>query len=83
MPNLRQSRQVSTRNYKPVDPVKPQTATVGTPVPTEDPQQASPSMLSSMPAFVSGSDALQRQFYGIGNVPQYRILPTIPKGART
>ncbi len=36
----------------------------------------SPNMLAPMPPGVTSGDGLQRQFYGGGLVPMYRILPT-------
>jgi hypothetical protein len=43
------------------------------PPPTEGGQ--STLMQSSMPTIASGSDHYARQFYGMGNVPRFRIFP--------
>lgn len=80
MPSLRQSRQVSTRNYTPVDPAPMQAPAMATPTPEQNRQQISPFLHSSLPVYVSGSDVLQRQFYGSSNLPQHRTLPASTKG---
>jgi hypothetical protein len=79
MPSIRQSRNVNTRNYKPIPPPM-QAAPTMTPVPIEDREARSPLMHSSMPLMAATGDAFQRQFYGSGNLPQHRILPVNATG---
>ena len=77
MPTLKQSRNVDLTQ---TITVTPQTSQNNTPPPTEDREARRPNMEAAMPLMASTADAFQRQFYGAGTNPSYRILPT-RKGA--
>lgn len=59
-------------------PNSPQTALQD----TQNPLQRSTFMHASMPLMASTSDAFVRQFYGAGNLPQFRILPVQKRGGK-
>lgn len=77
MPTLKQSRNVDLTQTIPLPPQAPKTTT---PPPLEDREARRPNMEAAMPLMASTGDAFQRQFYGAGSNPSYRILP-LRKGA--
>lgn len=75
MARMKAASRADMKGYKPA----PMTPPVSAPRPTypnpRDLPGRDPNMLASMPLDASTGDALQRQFYGGGNLPTSRILP--------
>lgn len=71
MPSNRASMNPNMDGWQRVD-------TTPAPAPADtqaNPLQRSALMHASMPLMASTADAFARQFYGAGNLPQYRTLP--------
>jgi len=72
MPSIRSSANPNLEGWQPSEPGKPADAAAG--IPPSNLGRSS-MMLASMPLMASTGDALERQFYGAGNLPMQRILP--------
>jgi hypothetical protein len=82
MATLRQSSTVNMAGWQPNPPQPSTTAQTQKSSPPDTRNKRSPNMLAPMPIMASTADAFDRQFYGGGNVPTYRILPTKSEGAK-